>query len=150
MTDDISKMLDERKAQNEEEVGAEKWAPEAGEMKTCAIQKIGWYDGSTEYAPSMFILVKDFDSDATVRVYTSTVLKGQLLEEAPAIGQPLAIRYEGKVQGKSRKYHSWTLVLVPDENGNVKRDHKLWQEQGVYRGTQPERQTMTDDGDSFF
>ncbi len=146
---DIDKLLDGQKAKNEEEIGAEKWEPSAGDIKQGAIQKIGWYDGG-DYAPSMYLLLKDFEAEETFRVYCSTVLRNQLLEEAPAIGQPIVIRYEGKVQGKNRKYHSWTLALIPNAEGLVKRDQKLWHEHGTYRGEQKQVASRDDDDMSFF
>lgn len=131
---DIDKLLDEKKAENDEEIGAEKWDPKAGEKLEGAIQKVGWYDGG-DYAPSLYLIFKEFDKDETHRIYTKTVLMNQLLEEKPAVGQHMVIRYDGKVQGASRKYHGYTTVLVPDDDGVVKRDPAFWNENGVYRGS---------------
>ena len=141
---DIDKLLDEKKAANDEEIGAEKWDPKAGEKLSGAIQKVGWYDGG-DYDPSLYLIFKEFDKDETHRIYAKTVLMNQLLEEMPAIGQHMVIRYDGKVQGASRKYHGYTTVLVPDEDGQVKRDPKFWHENGTYRGpsagtTTPQRE----------
>jgi len=131
---EIDKLLDEKKEENDEEIGATKWEPEAGEKLSGAIQKVGWYDGG-EYSPQLYLIFKEFETDATHRVYAKTVLMNQLLEEKPAIGQHIVMRYDGKVQGAKRKYHGFTLVLVPDENGSVKRDPQFWHQNGVYRGS---------------
>ncbi len=130
---DIDKLLDEKKSKNDEEIGAEKWEPNAGDKLSGAIQKVGWYDGG-EYSPQLYLIFKEFETDATYRVYAKTVLMNQLLEEKPAIGQHMVMRYDGKVQGAKRKYHGFTLVLVPDDSGMVKRDPAFWNENGVYRG----------------
>ena len=133
--DEIQKLLDDKQAKNDEAQGAEKWAPEAGEMLQGIITKTGWYDGGS-YSPSLWILVKDISSGETVRVYASTVLLGQLREEMPKMGSGVAIRYEGRkpTQDGSRKYHSWTFALVSDKNGVVHTDESYWKEHGVYRG----------------
>ena len=148
---DIDKLLDAKKEKNDEEIGAEKWDPKPGEKLVGAIQKVGWYDGG-DYDPSLYLLFKEFDNDETHRIYAKTVLLNQLKEEEPAIGQALAIRYDGKVQGASRKYHGYTTMLIPDEDGNVKRDHEFWVKNGIYRGPQPtggREQTVEEAGGYF-
>ena len=134
--DEIQKLLDDKMEKNEEVQGAEKWAPEAGEMLQGIITKTGWFDGGP-YEPSLWILVKDIADGETKRVYASTVLLGQLREEMPKMGSGIAIRYEGRkpTQDGSRKYHSWTLALVPDKSGVVHTDEAYWKEHGVYRGS---------------
>jgi hypothetical protein len=139
---DIDKLLDEKKATNDEEIGAEKWDPKDGEKVDGAIQKVGWYDGG-DYEAQLYLIFKLFDSDETIRIYCKTVLLNQLVEEKPAVGQHMVIRYDGKVQGAKRKYHGFTTILVPDDGGNVKRDPKFWAENGTYRGaktTTPQRE----------
>ena len=134
-SDEIQQLLDDKQEKNEEAQGAEKWAPEAGEMLQGIITKTGWFDGGP-YEPSLWILVKDIADGETKRVYASTVLLGQLREEMPKMGSGVAIRYEGRkpTQDGSRKYHSWTFALVSDKNGVVHTDENYWKEHGVYRG----------------
>jgi len=134
-SDDIQQLLDDKQEKNEEAQGAEKWSPEAGEMLQGIITKTGWYDGGA-YDPSLWILVKNIADGETVRLYATTVLLNQLREEMPKMGSGIAIRYEGRkpTQDGSRKYHSWTLALVPDKSGVVHTDEAYWKEHGVYRG----------------
>jgi hypothetical protein len=130
---DIDKLLDDQKARDDEESGASKWEPKEDDVLSGYLIKTGWYDGG-DYDPSMWLLVKDEEGD-THRVYCPTVLHNKVTEEMPAIGSGIAIRYEGRVQGASRKYHSYTFGLVPDSGGKVKQDPKYWREHGVYRGS---------------
>ena len=141
--DEIQKRLDEKREKNEEVQGAEKWAPEAGEMLQGIITKTGWFDGGP-YDPSLWILVKDIADGETKRVYASTVLLGQLREEMPKMGSGVAIRYEGRkpTQDGSRKYHSWTFALVSDKNVVLHTDEAYWKEHGVYRGAAVGAQTV--------
>lgn len=146
---DIDDLLNKQAQENEDERGADKWEPKSGDQLSGFIMKTGWYDGG-DYEPSMWLLVKDEEGDAT-RVYCPTVLRNQVLEEAPAIGSGIAIRYEGKkpvASNPKRSYHAHTFVLVPDSDGNVKRDHAYWKMHGTYRGAQVA--ASTDDDDSFF
>ncbi len=142
--DEIQQLLDDKQAKNEEAQGAEKWAPEAGDMLQGIVTKTGWYDGGS-YAPSLWILVKDISDGETKRVYASTVLANQLREEMPRMGSGVAIRYEGRkpTQDGSRKYHAWTLALVPDKDGTVYKDENYWKEHGVYRGAAETAQNAT-------
>jgi len=129
---DVNEMLDNQAEKDKEERGAENWKPEPGEQLDGFIIKSGWYDGS-EYEPSLWFLLKDIEG-VTHRVYCSTVLRNQLVEEAPKMGSGIAVRYEGKKEGASgRTYKAWTFVLVPDKNGNVRRDFPYWEKNGVYR-----------------
>ena len=139
-SDEIQALLDAKQEKNEEAQGAEKWQPEAGDMLQGIITKTGWYDGGS-YAPSLWVLIKDISDGETKRVYASTVLKNQLVEEAPKMGSGVAIRYEGRkpTQDGSRKYHAWTLALVPDKSGVVHTDPDYWRENGVYRGSQKQQ-----------
>ncbi len=143
---DIAALLDAKQEKNEEAQGAEKWTPEEGDMLQGIITKTGWYDGGS-YAPSLWILVKDISDGETRRVYASTVLANQLREETPKMGSGVAIRYEGRkpTQDGSRKYHAWTLALVPDKEGTVYRDAAYWDQNGVYRGSQGTTETVTSD-----
>ena len=150
---DIESLLNQKAQENAEDRGAEKWEPEAGDTLDGILTKTGWYDGG-EYAPSLWLLVKQLDSDETVRVYCPTVLFNQVTEAMPAIGSGIAIRYEGRNEAKSgRKYHAYTFVLVPDAEGNVKQDPKYWQSASVYTppvsGASATTQNAEDDG-AFF
>ena len=141
---DIAALLDAKQEKNEEAQGAEKWTPETGDLLQGIITKTGWYDGGS-YAPSLWILVKDIADGETRRVYASTVLANQLREEMPRMGSGVAIRYEGRkpTQDGSRKYHAWTLALVPDKDGTVYKDESYWKENGVYRGAAETAQNAT-------
>lgn len=131
---DIDKLLDAKHDEQEEERSAKRWEPEPGETISGVIMRVGWYDGG-EYDPSMFLVFKDIDKDEVRRVWVKTVLQRQLTEEAPAIGQHIAIRYDGReTSNTGRKYHNYTLVLVPDESGEAKRDHAFWRVHGTYQG----------------
>lgn len=144
--EEIQALLDKKQAKNEEDRGAEKWDPEAGDMLQGIVTKTGWYDGGS-YAPSLWILVKDIADGETKRVYASTVLANQLREEMPRMGSGVAIRYEGRkpTQDGSRKYHAWTLALVPDKEGTVYRDAAYWEANGQYRGSQDATEEATSD-----
>lgn len=144
--DDIQKLLDSSKEKNEEGRGAEKWTPNEGDTLQGILIKTGWYDGGT-YAPSLWIMVKDMGDGEVKRVYASTVLANQLREEMPRISSGIAIRYEGRkpTQDGSRKYHAWTLALVPDKNGVVHRDEDYWERNGQYRGAQKATVQTTSD-----
>jgi len=147
---DYDDLLNTQHKQNEEETGADKWTPEAGTVLSGAIQKTGWYDGG-DYKPSMFLVFKEFETDDTYRVYMPTVLHKQMLEAMPAIGQHIVIRYEGMEKGASgREYKNYTTVLVPDENGNVKRDHQYWAKAAVYRPTQQQANRPAVEETDFF
>ena len=154
-SEEIQALLDEKKEKNEEAQGAEKWKPEEGELIQGIITKTGWYDGGS-YKPSLWILIKDISDGETKRIYASKVLLNQLTEECPKMGSGVAIRYEGRkaTQDGSRKYHAWTLALVPDKNGVVHTDADYWRENGVYRGTkqtQPSSVASEDvDASDFF
>ncbi len=134
---ELDALLDDKKAANEEERGADKWDPSEGDTIKGYLMKTGWFDQGP-YAPSLWLLIKTDDGD-DVRVYCKTVLYGQVLEEMPAIGSGVVIRYEGRVQGKNNKYHSFTFVLVPDKDGNVKTDPAYWNEHGIYRGVKKQQ-----------
>lgn len=151
---DYDKLLDDKKATNDEERGAAKWEPEEGDKLSGFLMKSGWYDGNPEYPPSLWILVKDEDGD-THRVYCPTVLRGQLVEEAPAIGSGIAIRYEGRVDSQTagRRYHSYTLALIPDKSGRTKTDDAYWRVNGTYGGgggASGSSSNSSDDDGSFF
>ena len=129
MSNELDKLLDTKKQQADEERGADKWTPEAGDTITGFLMKTGWYTGGT-YKPSLWLLVKTDEGD-DVRVYCKTVLFGQVCEEMPAIGSGIAIRYEGREASQAgRNYDNYTFALVPDENGNVKRNRAYWEEAG--------------------
>jgi hypothetical protein len=152
--DDIKKLLDDKFEKQEEERGAKRWEPEPGDTLSGVIMKVGWYD-SGEYEPSMFLIFKDVTEHETYRVWVKTVLANQLNEEAPAIGQLMAIRYDGKVEGQTgRAYHNYTVVLVPDNKGEVKRDFPFWLQHGTYTGaTKVQRRieaANADDDERFF
>lgn len=148
---DIDALLDAQAKKNEEERGASKWEPEAGDTLDGILIKTGWYDGG-DYEPSLWLMVKDMDG-VVHRVYCPTVLLGQMREEMPAIGSGIAIRYEGRVQSEksSRKYHAYTLVLVPTADGEVLRDYGYWREHGFYgkATTTTTNKEANDDGDFF-
>lgn len=119
-----------------EERSATKWEPSEGDVIEGIITKSGWYDGG-EFAPSMWVLIKDMETGDSTRVYCPTVLKNQITDEAPKMGSGVAIRYEGKQPSASnpkRSYHDYTFALVPDKNGTIHQDHAYWHENGVYRG----------------
>jgi len=139
---DINELLNKQR----EERGADKWQPDAGDILEGILTKTGWYDGG-EYDPSLWLIIKDMEDDTSVRVYCPTVLKNQVNEEAPAIGSGVAIRYEGRVTAEKsgRKYHDYTLALVPDKDGAVLRDHAYWKENGVYRGPEAANAAASDD-----
>jgi hypothetical protein len=83
----------------------------------------------------MYLIFKDIEADKSIRIWVKTVLERQLKEEAPAIGQHVAIRYDGRETGTSgRKYHNYTLVLIPDKDDQVKRDYPFWLANGTYQG----------------
>ncbi len=146
---DVNELLDTQAEKNDEERGAEKWSPEEGDSLDGIILKTGWYDGG-EYEPSLFFILKDMEGE-THRVYCPTVLRNQLVESQPAMGSGIAVRYEGRKDSKSgnRRYHAYTLVLVPDKTGKVRIDPKYWLEHGVYRGT-VKNVTLTEEEGSFF
>ena len=146
---DVNQLLDNQAEKNDEERGAEKWSPEEGDSLDGIILKTGWYDGG-EYEPSLFFILKDMDGD-THRIFCPTVLRNQLVESSPAMGSGIAVRYEGRKDSKnsSRRYHAYTLVLVPDKTGKVKVDTKYWMEHGIYRGTVKVATTTEEEG-SFF
>jgi len=148
---DIDKLLDNQSDKNEEERGAEKWEPKDGDQMSGYLLKSGWYDGG-DYEPSLWVLIKDEEGE-THRVYCPTVLRNQVLEEVPAIGSGVAIRYEGKKPAKNnpqRSYHAYTFVLVPDSEGEVKRDFAYWKVNGVYRGPAADPADAGKDTESFF
>ena len=147
---DVNELLDSQSEKNEEERGAEKWSPEEGNSLDGILLKTGWYDGG-EYEPSLFFILKDMEGE-THRVYCPTVLRNQLVESQPAMGSGIAVRYEGRKDSKnsSRRYHAYTLVLVPDKTGKVKVDPKYWLEHGIYRGTQSGSSSTDSSDDSFF
>ena len=135
MSKDIDKLLDTKHDKDEEERNADRWEPEPGDTISGVITKVGWYDGG-EYEPSMYLIFRDIEANKSVRIWVKTVLSRALNEEAPAIGQHVAIRYDGREVGQSgRKYHNYTLVLVPDKDDKVKRDYRFWLANGIFTGT---------------
>ena len=147
--DAIDALLDTKKQEAEDAANAEKWDPDAGDTIRGYLVKTGWYTGGT-YPPSLWLLIKTDDGD-DVRVYCKTVLRGQVLEEEPAIGSGIAIRYEGRETSQAgRKYDSYTMVLIPDDEGNVKRDHAYWLEAGVEPVKRQQTQAQEVDASDMF
>jgi hypothetical protein len=147
--DPIADLLDQKNEQDEIERGATKWEPEEGDRLNGIVVKTGWFDGG-DYEPSMFMIVKNLDADGHLKVWLKTALKGQMDDMTPAMGQQIAIRYDGMVQGKTRAYHGYTSVLVPDSDGKVKRDQKYWATKGFYRGPERAETSETDDDGDYF
>lgn len=135
MNKDIDELLNAKHDKDAEERNADRWEPEAGDTINGVITKVAWYDGG-DYEPSMYLIFKDIEADKSIRIWVKTVLARALNEEAPAIGQHVAIRYDGREVGQSgRKYHNYTLVLVPDSNGKVRVDYPFWLNHGTFQGT---------------
>ena len=87
------------------------WRPTPGDTVTGSVVGIRKQTSDYGFHP---VLVLDTGEDHYTAVHAfHGVLKNKLYELKPTVGDRLSIGYQGKVDGKERPYHAYT-VINPD------------------------------------
>ena len=131
---DIDDQLAAKQAKKQESTDADAWDPEPGEKIVGVLLRADVV--KTRRGPSLLLVVRNtgdesggIDSGESGLIWGSrTVLQGELLNEQPAIGAPIAILYEGKQQPKQggNAYHGYVVIVTSDDPDH--RDEELWME----------------------
>lgn len=134
--EEASEDLDQQKAADDEASNADKYTAKAGDQLQAVLLKADLYTGG-QYDPAITITFRNvgdkkvggIDAGESGRMFLQTVLRRKMMEAAPAIGTPFALRYEGKVSPESggNPYNDWTLVTPYTKSGDeAARDRQLW------------------------
>jgi hypothetical protein len=71
----------------------------------------GWDRGTTQkYGEKDIAIIEDFDGEVWSLWLLSQVLIDEFARSRPAIGEAVAVRYEGKVDGANNTYQKWKVV----------------------------------------
>jgi hypothetical protein len=115
-----------------DEQGAKGWTPNPGDTMMGVITSIKASTPS-DYGIYPIVTIKPDDGDELVALHCfHSLIRNKLLEARPAVGERIAVKYFGEVEGKNSKsrggtrdpYHSYSLVVdrsTPDE-GSVSWD----------------------------
>jgi hypothetical protein len=134
MDDDIDAMIAAKRAVQEETRDANQWEPEAGEKIVGILTRAEIVP--TRRGQALILSVKNL-GDPTGGIKTGetgsfwgsrTVLRGELMREAPALGATLAIQFDGKVsaQGGGNSYYGYVVIVVDPDDDPSTRDRELW------------------------
>jgi hypothetical protein len=138
----MSTWLDDAEAQLEVEAdqrqaieGATDWKPEAGDVLKGTLME-GKYI-LTKFGWTHLINVMLQDGEVKTVWCGSKMLKDQLMTQHPAIGKGLAIKYNGKKQGKDYEYHDYVLSCEPVEGDTAEiRDEQRKERAAYWRAVQ--------------
>ena len=134
--DEVDEDLDSQKSADDEASDANKYEPEAGDQLQAVLLKADLFTGG-QYEPAITITFRNvgdkkvggIKAGESGRMFLQTVLKRKMMDAAPAIGTPFALRYEGKVKPASggNPYNDWTVVTPFTKSGDESaRDRALW------------------------
>ena len=134
--DEADDALDTQKAADDEASDANKYEPEAGDQLQAVLLKADLFTGG-KYKPAVTITFRNVGSKKvggikageSGRMFLGAVLTRKMMDAAPAVGSPFALRYEGKVTPASggNPYGDWTLVTPYTKDGNEDAyDRTLW------------------------
>lgn len=92
------------------------WRPEPGEKIVGEVVAISEREGSFGRYP-IVTLRGPRGGERAIHAF-HTVLRDKLAESAPAIGERLGVKYEGKVQGNGREgYHAYKVIVDRADGG---------------------------------
>jgi len=111
--DDAEAAIETEHAEQEAIGEANTWSPEAGDLLKGKL--IGVKYINTKFGWTYLIHVMDAKEQVWDVWCGRTVLKNRLLEEAPALGKGIAIKYHGMKEGKEFKFHDYTLSAEPQD-----------------------------------
>ena len=134
--DEVDEDLSSQHDADEEAADATKYDPSKGDSIQAVLLKADIYTGG-QYKPAITITFRNvgdkevggIKAGESGRMFLATVLKRKMMEAAPAIGSPFALRYEGKVTPASggNAYGDWTIVTPFTRDGDENaRDRALW------------------------
>ena len=135
--DSIDEDMEGQRTVDSEASDAGKFDPSEGESLQAVLLKADLFTGG-QYEPGMTITFRNvgdkkvggIEAGESGRMFLSgVVLKRKMLEAAPAIGSPFALRYEGKVTPSSggNPYRDWTVVTPYTRDGDTNaQDRALW------------------------
>ena len=84
------------------------WRPEPGSSLSGTMVGVEMIDPNGQGAYPVVTIRSEDGAEHAVHAFHS-VLKRELARRRPKPGDPLAIKYEGKVQGAQREYHSYRV-----------------------------------------
>ena len=135
--DNIKDDIEGQHAADAEASDAGKFDPKEGEQLQAVMLKADLFTGGI-YDPAITITFRNVGEKAVGGVkagesgrmfLNTTVLKGKMMDAAPAIGSPFALVYDGKVspEGGGNAYKTWTLVTPFTRDGDESaHDRALW------------------------
>lgn len=98
----------------------EGWRPEPGDVLTGKV--VGYGTGWSDYTGAAYpiVTIKPADSDAVAVHAFQTVLRNELAEKRPLVGEVIDIAYHGKREHKSNKSMTVAhyVVFVHDREGS--------------------------------
>ena len=138
MSDEFFDGLDDEMVKQAEDEARERdaatWSPEkSGDMVKGIFLKASFV--ADKYNAGQFkpvIVIKDIDTGESIKVWGSrTALRNQLVENHPAPGSKIGIRYGGFTEtpdGDYDGYHSYTVVLPERTEEQAKKGFEYWQQ----------------------
>jgi hypothetical protein len=130
--DNVDDMLAAKQAKKQEATDADAWDPAPGEKIVGVLLRADVV--KTRRGPSLLLVVRNtgeesggIDTDESGLIWGSrTVLQGELMNEQPAVGAPIAILYEGKQEPKQggNPYHGYVVIVTSDDPNH--RDEEKW------------------------
>ncbi len=109
--DDVEATIEVEHAEQEAIADATTWNPKEGDLLKGKL--IGVKYINTKFGWTHLCHIVDNDGKAWDVWCGRTLLKNQLLEQMPALGKGIAIKYHGMKEGKEFKYHDYTLSCEP-------------------------------------
>ena len=132
--DDVDDLLAAKKAANEEARDSTQWDPAPGEKIVGVLLKADVLP--TRHGPSLLLVIRNtggptggVEEGESASVWAGrTVLRGELMREAPALQSILAIQFEGKIEGKSggNSYYGYTVIVVDPDDDPDTRNRAMW------------------------
>jgi hypothetical protein len=111
--------LDKKAAQDEEEFNSEDWNPEVGEVLDAVVLSNKVVD--TKWGKKLVVVIRNageatsggIEVGKSANLWCPAVLTRKMLEETPAIGKGIKVRFEGKVTPEKggNPYNNHTLVV---------------------------------------
>lgn len=83
------------------------WKPLDGEAIQGVLKERG--NTITQYGDAKYIVLEK-EKEGRIKIYTNQLLEDLLDYESAEIGDTIAIKYRGLVQGKKRKYKDYLLA----------------------------------------